>query len=192
MSKKNSSENKILTVPNILTIFRILLIPFIVWTFCTDRHHLTVAILFISAVTDIADGWIARHFHMVSNFGKALDPVADKLTQGITLICLLTKYRLMIAMFVLMAVKELVLGIMEIRIIRKSGVVKGANWHGKINTVMIYLTMITHIVFWDTILPQVSAGMIVCCMVLMTLSFILYAKSLIERSIEYNKKCSGN
>ncbi len=185
MSKKNSSENKILTVPNILTIFRILLIPFIVWTYYTEKHSLTVAILFISAVTDIADGWIARHFHMVSNFGKALDPVADKLTQGITLICLLTEYKLMIAMFVLMAVKELVLGIMEIRIIRKSGVVKGANWHGKINTVMIYLTMIAHIVFWETIPPQVSAGMIVCCMGLMTLSFILYAKSLIDRSKEY-------
>jgi len=181
------NENKIITVPNILTFLRLLLIPVIVWTYVTERYPLTVATLFLSAATDIADGQIARKCGQVSNLGKALDPVADKLTQGITILCLMTKYRLMIAMFILMAIKELILGIMEIRIIRKSGVIKGANLHGKINTVMIYLTMITHIVFFGSILPEVSAVMILCCMVTMTISFVLYAKSLIERGRELNK-----
>lgn len=187
VSDKASSENKLFTIPNVLTIFRILLIPFIVWSYCIKEHELMVGILFLSAVTDVADGWIARQYHQVSNFGKALDPVADKLTQGITLICLLLTFPQMIAMFVLMAVKEIVLGILEIIVIKKSGEVKGANWHGKVATVMIYLTMMAHILFIDSITFPVSVGMISCCMVMMALSFVLYAREIIKRARNYKK-----
>ncbi len=48
--------------------------------------------LLLSGVTDLADGFIARHFHMISDLGKVLDPVADKLTQAAVLFCLITRF----------------------------------------------------------------------------------------------------
>lgn len=85
---------QILTIPNLLSVFRILLIPLIVWLYCGKQDYLLAAwVLLLSGVTDIADGFIARHFHMVSDLGKVLDPIADKLTQTVALVCLLTRFR---------------------------------------------------------------------------------------------------
>ncbi len=85
---------QILTIPNLLSVFRILLIPLIVWLYCGKQDYLLAAwVLLLSGVTDIADGFIARRFRMVSDLGKVLDPIADKLTQTAALVCLLTRFR---------------------------------------------------------------------------------------------------
>ena len=85
---------QMLTIPNLLSVFRILLIPLIVWLYCGKQDYLLAAwVLLLSGVTDIADGFIARRFRMVSDLGKVLDPIADKLTQTAALVCLLTRFR---------------------------------------------------------------------------------------------------
>ena len=65
----------------------------------------------LSGLTDLADGYIARRFHMISNLGKILDPVADKLTQAAMLICLFTRFPHMLQLIVIMAVKELYMAV---------------------------------------------------------------------------------
>ena len=73
--------NRIITVPNLLSFFRFCLIPVIIWSYCVKENPLLAGeILLLSGLTDLADGYIARRFHMISNLGKILDPVADKLT----------------------------------------------------------------------------------------------------------------
>ena len=73
-------RHKILTIPNVLSFFRLCLIPVIVWLYCVKKDPLwTTLALALSGLTDVVDGIIARQFHMVSDFGKAFDPVADKL-----------------------------------------------------------------------------------------------------------------
>ena len=88
----NDSSDEILTIPNILSFFRILLItPFMI-LFLNGQYVWAAVMIIISGLTDCVDGFIARHFNQVSNFGKILDPVADKLTLlavGIG-ICILT------------------------------------------------------------------------------------------------------
>lgn len=80
---QRSYQNKILTIPNVLSFFRLCLIPVIIWMYCSKRDYVrTAVILLLSGATDILDGFIARRFNMVSDLGKVLDPVADKLTQG--------------------------------------------------------------------------------------------------------------
>ena len=75
--------NRIITVPNLLSFFRFCLIPVIIWSYCVKENPLLAGeILLLSGLTDLADGYIARRFHMISNLGKILDPVADKLTQA--------------------------------------------------------------------------------------------------------------
>ena len=102
-----SSQSKILTIPNLLSFFRLCLIPVFMWLYCVERNYLwTGIILIISGLTDTVDGIIARKFNMISDLGKVLDPIADKVTQAAMLFCLLTRFPLMIAPLALMVVKE--------------------------------------------------------------------------------------
>ena len=129
------SKGKVLTIPNALTAFRIVLLPFFVWTYLTAKteseYYVSLIILGVSGLTDLFDGFIARHFNQVSDVGKFLDPVADKLNQASILIALSFKYPIMLLPFGIMFVKEVYLGILMLIVIRRSGTVFGANWHGR-------------------------------------------------------------
>lgn len=167
-------EKKIITIPNILSFFRICLIPVIVWLYAKEYNYMWAGyILILSGITDMADGCIARHFHMVSNLGRILDPVADKLTQGVMLLCLVLRFPLMIIPFILLIAKEIYMSVSGILVIRRTGIVCGADWHGKAATCFLYGTMILH-VFLHEITPVVSAFFIIACAALIGVSFVLY------------------
>lgn len=167
-------KNKILTIPNLLSFFRLCLIPLFVWLYCIKKEYLwTGYVLLLSGVTDIVDGFIARHFNMISDFGKILDPVADKLTQGAMLLCLLTRFQWMIVPLVLLVIKELFAAITGCLVIRKTGEVFGADWHGKVATFLLDAMVILH-VFWYDIPMKVSNLLIAVCIVMMAVSLVLY------------------
>lgn len=167
-------KKDIITIPNLLSFFRIILIPIIVVLYC--KYHMynatTIAIV-ISGITDVVDGWVARKFHMISDFGKILDPIADKLTQAVIVLCLFTRFPHMIYLFILMAIKETLMGITGILGIRYSGEVRGADWHGKLTTCMIYAVMLTHIV-WYGIPKNVSDILLIVVACVMLVSLMLY------------------
>lgn len=147
---------KIITIPNILSVLRLCMIPLIMWLYIAKEDaFLTALVLVLSGVTDVADGIIARKFHMISDFGKALDPVADKLTQIAMMLCLVNKFPYMILPLGVLVVKEFVTGIMSLLSIRKSGQVDGAVWHGKVTTVLLYSVMTLHLI-WINIPETVS------------------------------------
>lgn len=168
MNSKKDSANKILTVPNFLSLVRLLLIPIIVWLYCIKKEYVwTAVVLVISGATDVVDGYIARHFGLVSNLGKALDPVADKLTQLATLFCLVTRFHLMVLPIALMFIKETIVGVSGIIVIKKTGVVCGADWHGKLTTVLLYGMIMLHIVWYNisslasNVTISISTGMMI-------------------------------
>ncbi|MBR3680059.1 MAG: CDP-alcohol phosphatidyltransferase family protein [Oscillospiraceae bacterium] len=141
-------KEQILTIPNLLSLVRIGLIPVIIWLYCVKKEYtLAVAVIFLSGVTDIVDGWFARHFNMVSDFGKILDPLADKLTQATMIICLTVKYKLMYGIIGLFAFKEILMSTLGLLVIRKRDAVNSAKWHGKVNTVILYTVMMLLILF---------------------------------------------
>ena len=173
-----------MNLPNKLTILRIILVPFcmffISFNFCQSNEmlHLIFAIvalvLFsVTSLTDMLDGKIARKYNLVTDFGKFLDPVADKLTQLATLVCLATRFSLMKLLFAALALKELTLGILGLVVVKKTKDVRGANWHGKLTTCLLYLTMALHI-FWTDIPSSVSAALVGASLAVMLLSFVLY------------------
>lgn len=136
---QRADTDRILTLPNILSFFRLLLIPAIVFLYDDGYYVAALVTLFISGVTDVVDGWIARTFHLVSDFGKAIDPVADKLTQLVVLLCLMgTDYWWVVAALVL---KEFIIGILTLMALRKTHSVYSAGWYGKLCTMVIYLSM---------------------------------------------------
>lgn len=170
----------IFTIPNMLSVFRIVLIPFIVVLYVKyQRYGWTTFLILLSGATDIIDGWIARHFHMISDLGKILDPIADKLTQAAILLCLVTRFPKMIYIFLFMAVKETLMGITGVLSIRYSGKVHGADWHGKLTTVMLYAMMLIHIV-WFQIPTMVSDILLILVAGIMLISLTLYCSHNME------------
>lgn len=171
----NKTSNKIFTIPNILSMLRIAMIPLIVWLYhFKEEYLLSAGVLIISGVTDVVDGIIARKCGMVSNLGKALDPVADKLTQTAMLACLVFKFPLMGIPLGLMVIKEFVSGIWSLLVIRRTKEVRGAEWHGKAATVLLYAMMLLHAV-WPNIPVGASHTTIGLCTAMMLVSFLLYS-----------------
>ena len=174
MNSENKTENKILTIPNLLSLFRLILIPVIIWLYWFREDYFPAGVLLIiSGLTDLADGYIARHFNAVSNIGKILDPIADKLTQAAMLFCLVTRFPLMAAPFGFLVIKEVFIGTTGLLMIRKTGKVVGADFHGKVATTLLYAMMILHI-FWIDIPSAVSAVSILICLVSMAFTLLTY------------------
>ena len=169
-------KHKIITIPNVLSFFRLLLIPVIVWLYIVKKDPIwTMAVLALSGVTDIVDGIIARKCHMVSNFGKAFDPVADKLTQFAMLFCLVSRFKWMLLPLCVMVIKEVTAGILGLLVIRKTGKVDGAVWHGKATTVSLYSMMIIHLIWYN--IPGVISGILIgACTALALLSAFMYSR----------------
>lgn len=174
MDAENKYTHKLLTIPNILSLIRILLIPLFCWLYLGENEYrIAAGVWVLSGITDAADGFIARHWNMISNFGKAFDPIADKLTQAAMLLCLLSRFPHMLWLFLLLAVKEITMGITSLIAIRKTGKVIGSSWHGKIMTALLYASMLLHLL-WAEIPQSISKGIILLCVCAMATSFVLY------------------
>ncbi|MBQ8814371.1 MAG: CDP-alcohol phosphatidyltransferase family protein [Lachnospiraceae bacterium] len=180
-------SNKILTIPNLMSFFRICLIPVCAWLYVEKQNYLwTTIVLILSGLTDIIDGFIARRFNMISNLGKMLDPVADKLTQLVMLICLITRFPLMWAPTILLVIKEFLDTVTGLLVIHKVGVVEGADWHGKVVTFLLYLTIGLHLI-WYSIPASVSNLAICVSVVMMIVSLALYSAHRIRLLMKQEK-----
>ena len=128
-------------VPNILTIIRFLLIPFILFYIFTGNYILAFVFFTISGITDIADGFIARKFNLISNFGKLMDPLADKLTQIATLTSLVIANIIPIWILVIVLLKEFIM-IVGASFLYGKDVVVYSRWYGKLATVLFYVAIV--------------------------------------------------
>lgn len=168
------NKKQILTIPNLLSLFRLLLIPLIIWLYQSQHNYLAAAsVTVLSGTTDIIDGIIARKFNMVSDFGKILDPIADKLTQITVLFCLVSRFPVMAIPLFILIVKEIIAAITNMLTIKKTDKVMGAVWHGKVTTILLYTTMIIHLIWFN--IPRIASNILIgTCTAMMLLSAILY------------------
>ena len=128
-------------LPNILTIIRFLLIPFILYFVFAGNYLLAFIFFTISGITDIADGFIARKFNLISNFGKLMDPLADKLTQISVLASLVAVDIIPFWILVIVILKELLM-VIGASFLYGKDVVVYSNWYGKLSTVLFYLAIV--------------------------------------------------
>lgn len=173
-------KEQILTIPNLLSLLRLLMIPLIIWLYCgAEQYYAAVGVIVLSGLTDVADGIIARKFNMVSDFGKILDPIADKLTQGALIICLTIKHKLMIPLIIEFALREICMLVMGYITIKKQDSVNSAKWYGKVTTVVLYAVMMLLILFPQ--IPNAAAdGMIIACGLVMLFSFVMYVRFYVQ------------
>lgn len=137
-------KNVYFNIPNIMGYVRILLIPVFLYLYFhaeqTTMYIAAMTVLAISYLTDFLDGKIARKFNMVTDFGKALDPVADKLTQAALFIALTTRFPSIITLLFLFGLKEIYMGAVGLVMLRKKMPVQGAQRFGKIGTAVLDVT----------------------------------------------------
>ncbi len=168
-----------LTVPNLLSLFRLILIPVYVWYYLgaetKEEHFISAVILGVSSFTDLVDGFIARRFGMISNVGKVLDPVADKCTQGIVMICLGLKYPAMWILFGLFVIKEGFMLVMGVFNLKHGKLPSGALMIGKVCTTVLFLCMILLVMIPNVPLHLLHILILVCA-IFMILSLGMYVR----------------
>ncbi len=170
-------KKEIFTIPNLLSLFRLILIPIYVAIYLNAEsaadYYLAAGILAVSCLTDLIDGKIARHFNMISSLGKLLDPVADKATQFTLIVCLTIKYNILKYLVILFVLKEgfqLIAGGITYR---NGKMLKGALISGKICTTVLFLSLITMVM-----LPELSENtvniIVVADAIFMLIAFVNY------------------
>lgn len=173
-------KKEIWTIPNLLSLFRLILIPVYVYIYLnasSTKHYVIAAvILAVSCLTDLVDGKIARKFNMISTLGKFLDPLADKATQGAMILCLAVRHPALWALLALFIVKEGFQLIAMIINLRKGLALDGALMAGKVCTTILFVTLIIMV-----LLPGMSTTtanvLTAICFVAMTVAFVEYIRA---------------
>ncbi len=146
MAQRDIHTRRILTIPNLLSVFRLILagvFAVIYWNADSQSdYYYAIGVLALSGLTDFADGKIARHFHMISELGKVLDPIADKLTQAVVAFCLCRHYQFMKLLLLILVIKEVGQGIYGLYAVKQAGYNDGAMWCGKVTTFYLYAMMV--------------------------------------------------
>lgn len=144
-------KKDVFTIPNLLSLFRLLLLPVYVHIYMTAtegyQYLLAASIMAVSCLTDLIDGQIARRFHMISNLGKILDPLADKVTQFTLTLCLSLKYPVLRPVLILFVVKELFQIVMGCRYLRQGKMLPGALMAGKVCTTILFVSLIVLVLY---------------------------------------------
>ena len=145
-------------VPNALTIIRFLLIPVIVISIFNGNYIIAFIFFTVSGITDIADGCIARKFNLISNFGKLMDPLADKLTQIATIASLTLKNIIPIWILAIVLLKELIM-IAGASFLYGKDVVVYSKWYGKLATVLFYVAIVFSLLINQFELPSIWSNL---------------------------------
>ena len=175
--KNGIDRREILSIPNLMGYFRILLIPLFSWMYCTadstGDYYAAAVVVGVSGLTDMFDGKIARRFHMITELGKFIDPLADKLTQAALLICMAIRYPLMRAVLVLFVIKEGFMAVMGALLLPRGKKLDGAMWFGKVCTAVLYAVL-----FLLLLLPGIGTTaanvLIGICGAFLLFSFLMY------------------
>ena len=166
-----------MNLPNRLTLFRVILIPFFVFFvlapyFTGYGNYIAVAVFIVASITDFLDGHIARKRNLVTNFGKFMDPLADKLLVCSALICLIELDRLPAWIVIIIIAREFIISGFRL-IASDNGVVIAASYWGKFKTtfqmlmVIVLILDIPHPVFYwlGVILTYVSLALTVISLI---------------------------
>lgn len=157
-----------MNLPNKLTVLRVLMIPFFVFFLLTEyaggaSKWIALAIFVIASLTDLLDGYLARKNNLVTNFGKFMDPLADKLLVCSAMICLTGMGRLPIVVTLIVIAREFIISGFRL-VASDNGVVIAASYWGKFKTTfqmamvilliadLAQITIFTQIVMWIAVI----------------------------------------
>ena len=178
-----------MNLPNKLTIFRVILIPFFVFFllapyFPEYGKYIATAIFIVASLTDMADGKIARKYNLVTNFGKFMDPLADKLLVCSAMICLVEIDRLAAWIVIVIIAREFIISGFRL-VASDKGVVIAASYWGKFKTVSQMLMVILLILDLGGVFHTIAQ-------VLMWIALVLTVVSLADYMVKNRSVLSGD
>jgi len=175
-------------LPNILTYIRLILVPVFAIVYMNAEsltgHLASAIIIVVSGITDVADGFIARHWGLTSDLGKIIDPIADKAMQFTMMFCVCVRYRWVILLIIIYAVKELISVFASAYLFTRGKHIDGAMWCGKLCTVILFIVMLC-LVAIPHIPNHVVNTMIGFAAAFMLLAFVIYMRSYFVLWLEY-------
>lgn len=183
MDHYNRYKDKIFTIPNALTMLRILLLPVFAYSYLTaasgSDYLIAALILVICSLTDLIDGKVARAFGMISDFGKLLDPVADKLTHLVIALCLCTNYPPMKYVVALIFIKEGCMFLFCLYGHFKGQIWDSAQWYGKVSTAIVFTGFVL-LALSPQMPPHMAHTIETVCILFLGFSFVMYAREFIS------------
>lgn len=153
---KDLYDRKIIfNVPNVLTMLRLVLVPVFAVLFLKGHRIAALAVYAVASLTDVADGYIARRWHMITDFGKLMDPLADKLMVIVMMVCMVYTGVLPLSCVVVLLCKELLMVLGGVLMLKR-GLVVYAKWIGKLAQLVIVTGLI--LCFFTEPLERAGAG----------------------------------
>ena len=167
-----------MNLPNKLTLLRVFMIPFFVVFMLTDLggsygKYIALAIFIAASLTDMLDGKIARKYNLVTNFGKFMDPLADKLLVCSAMICLIPEGKLEAWFVIVIIAREFIISGFRL-VASDSGIVIAASYWGKFKTVSQMLMIIVLIGDFGGVFRVIGTALIWISLVLTIISLIDY------------------
>lgn len=143
MLEFEKKPDKILTIPNIISFVRILIIiPFII-SFVGRHYYVAAIMIALSGLSDMFDGMIARKLNQITELGKILDPIADKLTLLAVILCIGTLVPKIVPLVAVLVLKDVLMLSGGAYLIKRNIKPPAAKWYGKLATVVFYISMAT-------------------------------------------------
>ena len=167
-----------MNIPNAISLMRICLVPVFTALYANGRVLQAMAVLLLSGASDVLDGAIARRCNMVTDLGKILDPVADKLIQAAMMLCAAARVPSVWLLLGLHVLREGTLALVGLHVLRLTGRVYSAKWYGKACTAVLYAVMISLLAFPELPVQAANAAVLVCaaliglCLCLYFLNFM--------------------
>ena len=175
-----------MNLPNKLTILRVVLVPaFVIFMHIPGEwgRWAALAVFIIASLTDTADGYIARKYNLVTDFGKFMDPLADKLLVSAAMICLIIKGLLPAWIVIVIISREFIISGFRL-IAAEKGIVIAASWWGKIKTVvqmvMICALLINAGAVWFKVLEQILIYAALILTIVSLVDYIIKNKAVLE------------
>ena len=166
-----------MNVPNTLTIIRVLLIPFFVaFMLCNITaydNYIALAIFIVASLTDTLDGYLARKNNQVTNFGKFMDPLADKFLVCSALICLLSNGMISTVVVLIIIAREFIISGFRLVAV-DNGIVIAASWWGKAKTISQMIMIILLIASFGGIFNVLETAFVYIATVLTVISLVDY------------------
>ena len=166
-----------MNTPNMLTTLRVIMIPFFVVFLLLDitayDNYIALAIFIAASLTDMLDGYLARKNNQVTNFGKFMDPLADKLLVSSALICLVELDRIPCWIVIVIISREFIISGFRL-VASDNGVVIAASWWGKLKTVSQMIMIILLIADFGGVFRTLGTVFIYLALVLTVISLVDY------------------
>ena len=171
-----------MNLPNILTIIRFIIVPFMAYFLINENFTIAILLYVLASATDVLDGFIARRFNQITDLGKFLDPLADKLLQFSALVGLWVVKLIPLWIVVIFFIKEISMGLGAIKLLKKHVIIQ-SKWFGKLSTIFFFLAIIASMLSSKiTILANYIIPLFILALMSLLFAFIMYLSSYIQET----------